>query len=659
MENFNFLSNLFKEYTNSGNQSILRMQSASLANVNIDNMRNEILEGDINENEQFSEIIKKKLDDIKKNSISKFEKQIKQINEKYDNYKNIIMKFISDKEKRILDLENPPRSSKGLYKYASQNIFKKMNNSIQICSNIINNIENNFELLNTFLMQNSLINYQNQIENFLIINSKLIEKCSILNKFNITELDTTNLNKIDYFQFYIKYLSQKKFETNAIAQNYTLKKNDLQNGIAFLMENFSGLKKLKLEEVNNSELLSILENIGINISKNDNRYKLTKFYLENFGTLDIKFEKNILNQISKLKVKKGTYANIPLINKVFIENNNKLSNLSLEYINMTDIGFKSLLLSLIKNPSISNTLEYLSLEGNRITMVKYEKEFVNSQNNFFQNLKTLNLSKNGIYKFEFSIENNSLPKLKFLDLTSNNIPTGSFMEMAIEHKSVLVLLNDNMFITNSQNNNNIYIKYLTETLPKFDSDIKSLNLNFTFDKEKQEHLSNLKLSQTVLISLINLDLSFCGISTDKLVNFISNNPKFLSLRYLNLRYNNIQSDFFEKILSNKEICLDNINFIDLSENEVVCSSVVQIESLGKFIEKNNNLENIQLINSGFFTELINQLKDNNPNSKQFKDVFLKLKEYLEKNKREFKFITNEGNNTFVKKEFQNFFNFKF
>ena len=41
-------------------------------------------------------------------------------------------------------------------------------------------------------------------------NYKLIENCSIINKFNFTELDTTNLNKIDYYKFYIKYLSQKK-----------------------------------------------------------------------------------------------------------------------------------------------------------------------------------------------------------------------------------------------------------------------------------------------------------------------------------------------------------------------------------------------------------------------------------------------------------------
>ena len=107
-------------------------------------------------------------------------------------------------------------------------------------------------------------------------------------------------------------------------------------------------------------------------------------------------------------------------------------------------------------------------------MVKYDAENAKIQDRFFQNLKYFNLSKNLIYKFEFFL--NALPKLKFLDLTSNNIPTGSFMDSVIKLKDKLVLLNDNMFITNSQNNNIKYIKYLSEKLPTFDTEIKNLNL---------------------------------------------------------------------------------------------------------------------------------------------------------------------------------------
>jgi len=351
--------------------------------------------------------------------------------------------------------------------------------------------------------------------------------------------------------------------------------------------------------------------------------------------------------------------NISIVSKLFIEENKNLVSLSLDYINMTNMGFKLLISSLIKNQNIANTLEYLSLEGNRITTVKYDKEDNHNQNKFFQNLKTLNLSKNGIYKFQFFLE--ALPKLKFLDLTSNNLPTSSFMERAINKhfKDKLVLLNDNMFITNSKNYNNTYINYLNDRLPKFDFEIKNLNLNFTYDIEKQSNLEKLKLSTNVVISLIKLDLSFCGLYTDVLVNFFKNNPKFLSLRSLNLRYNNIKGDFFGKILSNEEICFDNINFIELSENEIVCESLEKMENLVKFIQKHQNLENIQLINTGFFTNLISKIKDKDGKDENFKEVFLNFKKYLSENKRDFKFIINEGNATFVKKDFQNLFSFKF
>ena len=320
---------------------------------------------------------------------------------------------------------------------------------------------------------------------------------------------------------------------------------------------------------------------------------------------------------------------------------------------MTDIGFKSLILNLINNTHITNTLEYLSLEGNRITVVKYDKENNKNQNKYFQNLKYLNLSKNKIYKFEFFLR--VLPKLRFLDLTGNSIPTNSILERAIkpEFKDKLVLLNDNLFITNIQNNNNIYINYLNQNFPTFDFEIKNLNLNFTYDIEKQFNLEKLKISTNVMISLIKLDLSFCGLYTEVLINFFKNNPKFLSLQTLILRYNNINSDFFDKIMSYEEIYLGNINYIELSGNEIICENIEKIENLIKFIKSHQYLENIQLINTGFLTDLIIKIK-----KEDFKIKFLNLNDYLTENKREFQFIINEANPDFIIDELKSLFNFK-
>jgi hypothetical protein len=291
-------------------------------------------------------------------------------------------------------------------------------------------------------------------------------------------------------------------------------------------------------------------------------------------------------------------------------------------------------------------------------MVRYDSAHSKFQDRYFQNLKWLNLSRNNIYKFEFFLK--ALPKLKFIDLTTNNIPTASFMDFAIKSKDKLVLFNDNIFITNSQKNNEIYINYLNEIMPKFDTEIKTLNLNFTYDIENQTNLAQLILSKNIIFSLIKLDLSFCGLRTDVLINFFKNNPKFISLKQLILKYNNIKSDFFEKIIAAEEVCMDNINFLELSENEIICGTVQKIESLYKFIEKNKYLEAIRLINSNFFTDLIDKMKDNNKDSEKFKKFFDKLLKLTTETKRSFKFTINEGNKSFIKeKKHQCFFEFQF
>ena len=655
--NLSLLSYLFKECKNENQiNNFGRMKSISFSDIDADNFRNNFFDIDVIQNESFSNLIIKRLDKIKKCTIANFNNQINKFNKYFEDFKNQISVYIIVKEKNMENLANNERIRASFKKYSYKNIFKKINNMIEIYDNIINNIEKNFELLNKFCEQDNLIYSKNQLENFLINNYQSIEKCSLINQFNFTQIDTLNLFKIDYYKNYFSYLSQKKINIEESAKNYIINKDEVEAGAKFVKENFYHLEQLKIEGIDTEDFGSIIKNIESNINKNK-KYNLSKFCLQNFNSIEDISTNIKLNKVRKVKIRKSPYINFYLISKIFLQENKNLISLSLEHINFTDIGFRVLIPILIANPYTSQTLENLSLEGNRITVVKYDAENAKIQDRFFQNLKYFNLSKNLIYKFEFFL--NALPKLKFLDLTSNNIPTGSFMDSVIKLKDKLVLLNDNMFITNSQNNNIKYIKYLSEKLPTFDTEIKNLNLNFTYDIEKQTHLEKLKLSTIMSITLIKLDISFCGISTDVIVNFFKNNSKFLSLRHLNLRYNNIKGDFFEKMLDNEEICLDNLNFIDLSENEIICNTIEKTENLAKFIKKYQNFENIQLINSGFFSDWINNIKDINLKGEKFKEIYLSLKKYLEDNKREFKFITNEGNQSFVKKEFHNFFSFKF
>ena len=656
--NINLLSELFKDYRKSISKKYTGLRSVTFSNVIDDNFRKDFYDlGDEKDNIDFSEMIKIKLDEIKNSSISQFQNYIDNVNKKYDEFKNKIVDFIESKKRKLSDFEDPLNNKAFILKYAKQNIFIKINNIFEIYDNIINSIEKNFELLNLFYENSILMNSKKQIEDFLINNSNLIENCSVVSKFNFTKLDTSNIKEIKYYKYYINYLSQKKIEDEEEVMQYILKKDDMKNGLGFIKENFSLLGKLTLKGIITEDFDNILINISENMKKNQ-KTNITKLNVLNFSSIVPKNEINIqLNMLRKLKMQYGAYINISKISKIFIENNNNLTSLSLEDINLTDLGFKSLISSLIKNQSITKTLEYLSLEGNKISMVKYDNEHVSLQYKYFQKLKWLILSRNNIYKFDFAL--NVLPNLKFLDLTSNDIPTSSFMEIAIKEKGKLVLLNDNMFITNSPNNNDIYIEYLNERIPKFDTQIKNLNLNFTYDIGRQNNLEQLKLTNNVALSLIKLDLSFCGITTGVLVNFFKKNPKFICLKQLILKYNNIKADFFEKIIDIAEICLDSINFLDLSENEIICGTVQKMESLYKFIEKNKYLETFRLINSNFFSDLITKMKDFHQDSDKFKKVLDNLLKNMTETKRSFKFIINEGNKSSIVEKYQCLFEFQF
>jgi hypothetical protein len=656
--NINLLSELFKDYRKSISKKYTGLRSVTFSNVIDDNFRKDFYDlGDEKDNIDFSEMIKIKLDEIKNSSISQFQNYIDNVNKKYDEFKNKIVDFIESKKRKLSDFEDPLNNKAFILKYAKQNIFIKINNIFEIYDNIINSIEKNFELLNLFYENSILMNSKKQIEDFLINNSNLIENCSVVSKFNFTKLDTSNIKEIKYYKYYINYLSQKKIEDEEEVMQYILKKDDMKNGLGFIKENFSLLGKLTLKGIITEDFDNVLINISENMKKNQ-KTNITKLNVLNFSSIVPKNEINIqLNMLRKLKMQYGAYINISKISKIFIENNNNLTSLSLEDINLTDLGFKSLISSLIKNQSITKTLEYLSLEGNKISMVKYDNEHVSLQYKYFQKLKWLILSRNNIYKFDFAL--NVLPNLKFLDLTSNDIPTSSFMEIAIKEKGKLVLLNDNMFITNSPNNNDIYIEYLNERIPKFDTQIKKLNLNFTYDIGRQNNLEQLKLTNNVALSLIKLDLSFCGITTGVLVNFFKKNPKFICLKQLILKYNNIKADFFEKIIDIAEICLDSINFLDLSENEIICGTVQKMESLYKFIEKNKYLETFRLINSNFFSDLITKMKDFHQDSDKFKKVLDNLLKHMTETKRSFKFIINEGNKSSIVEKYQCLFEFQF
>ena len=107
--NFNNLSSLFKEYTIS-EMNFNRLQSISFSDTNVENFRKNFFDLNINKEEEFSEIITKKLDQIKTNSYSEFKNYMEQMNQNFDKFKDKLLSFIDSKEKKISNVPEPEKS---------------------------------------------------------------------------------------------------------------------------------------------------------------------------------------------------------------------------------------------------------------------------------------------------------------------------------------------------------------------------------------------------------------------------------------------------------------------------------------------------------------------------------------------------------------------
>ena len=102
---FNTLSNLFKEYQNSSTKNYSRLSSVSYSNEDVNNFRKDFYDFDINEEEEFSKYIMKKLDLMKKKSIEYFENNIKKIEEIFENLKYEYHLLLIIKKEKFLMLK--------------------------------------------------------------------------------------------------------------------------------------------------------------------------------------------------------------------------------------------------------------------------------------------------------------------------------------------------------------------------------------------------------------------------------------------------------------------------------------------------------------------------------------------------------------------------
>ena len=650
-ENRNVFTYFFKKYRNIENREnekpILENQKSQKSFKSFDNL--------IENNIDFNEVTTTILEEIKNNFINRINDLLNKYKTNFEEYKKNISDYLEKSKYNLFKVFNIPINNEILLKYVIKNIFNRIKNLLEIYDILIDNIEDNFELLNKYLSQREIIESKNPSEKFLNYFVESINNSSIISKFNFEEIDPLNIFHNNYYKSYLNFLKEEKKQPSI--KTFTIKMGEnpgISNIISFIKDNYDTFKQLKIDGIDTNQLKSIVDAFP------SNQMKLNKIKIQNFDFSKIPMEnrliENKLTKIKKLIFKKGVYINPLILSKIFINKGENITSLSLEKVNMTNLGWNNLLNNFYENDKIRENLKYLSLSGNSLSSINkdaHEIEEIN-KNKKFDNLKIFDLSKNEIYKFDMDLK--KIPALKLLDLSSNNFPTGSKMEFMKNYaKNMLVLFNDNIFITNSVENNLAYINYISQHIPNLDIDIKTLNLRFTYDIDNQKNFEILKFSPSLKISLIKLDLSFCGFSTSVIINFLKNNYGFFSLKNLKMKFNNIESYIFESLLDDK-IYLPNLTYMDLSHNEIPCFKPEENEFLIKFIQKFENLKRLKLSNTSFFENLINFISSDSLKDNRISKYYNILLSYLKENNRKFLFVVDNYNSLKIEEKYRKLFN---
>ena len=610
----------------------------------------------------FNELINIQLNEVKQNTLSYLDKAKSELDKKYTIYIQKINEYINENEKKISKFFTNFETNENFMNYADDKIFKQIDNLLEIHENIFSALEDHINLLFTFLEEYNLIQQKNPLENFLNRNSSEILNCWFLSKINFDKLSISNIitnkNLSDLVTGYISKKRENNFAKITIQKDTEGK---LSFETEFLRDNINNLKKLKFLGLPDDTVKIILTQL------NKRKKKFLEKEGENgFVELDDEAPVGIGKKLKSLSIiesniKTNNQAplpkiNLPVLRKVKI----KKSKLPLDYffdsivgqtsflriINMqncklSDKDFNIFFSYLNKKTYLQDSLQYLGFSENQFTYINL-KQFVLKGGNL-KNLQYFDLNKNNIY--EFVTDNfKALPVLKVLDLTDNNISNFSFFESIYsKHKkklmSCIVLMCNNLFISNNKENNKNYRKYLYECLPNFKYKIKKVNLSLLFNKDNNEELNILRISPYVKISMIKLNLSYCGLKTETVWKLFQNNYGLLNLVSLNLSYNFITNNYFV-LCGGQDILLEKLRTIDLSMNDINCNDIDIMEQIEKFINNYQKLKKIKIQENSFMNDLFLLYQQNKE----------KIDEIIDRlTKKEFKFdvdtihyaITNE------------------
>ena len=536
------------------------------------------------------------------------------INQTYNNYIDFINKYISDNEKKMTKIIEEKKNNDNFISYVDNNIFKQIETIFEIQENIFDSISDNIKILIDFLNEFNLIFERNPLEKFINLKGKKIFDSFLFNKINYKKINLTNLTLYSNFnQNFKKFLFEKN--EGSKSTSIVIKKDDKYNynlESEYFKENYSNLEKIKFCNLPSFDILNLNNNKCI-----CNKLLNIKFYDCKFNLYENENIQFVCPNLEKIKIKNCNFNMEFFLNFL---NSFKLKEIYIKKCGLNDNHLNEFLDFLSNKKELVKSLENLSIIGNRITKFDLKNYFIDKEL-VLSNLLNLNLSNNNIYNF--AIDNfKILPKIKRLDLTNNNFCTNILFSSIYEAKNeikAIVIFNNNLFITNNEENNKIYEKYIFDKILNFEYKISYFDFTLFFNKNNNDLLNNIKFSSNIKISIKYLKLCFCALNASNMKHFLTNNYGLFNLKKLNLSNNFLTNEIFQFDFS----CLEKLEIIDLSFNELEMKNLDYFNNFYNFIEKIRNLKLIKFQgNHDFQKDFFILLKHN---FSEIKEKLIKIK----------------------------------
>lgn len=452
------------------------------------------------------------------------------------------------------------------------------------------------------------------LENLNINIQKFYEQMETYTNNIVKIISHESLNELDDYanQLILKRENEKKIEEESQKKSEEVKniESPTPKGEGNLNDKPSPKREIKsilLDGKNND--ISNIKSIG-NLNDYD-QIILKDFSKENLENI-FNQSNNAINSTIEIIFKNCNLENLdmgklfPNINKLKIKNSklafdiknnfnmNNIEILKLENIGLIDNNFNDLFDKIRTNEQIRTKLKVFSVKNNKISFIDYKRGYADNilSSMIFTNLEILDFSYNKLYLFPNQIFN-CLEKIKFIDLTDNNI---SFPQNIIgliksaKIKKCLLLLTRNLAILKEPENIE-YNNYLKENLTKIDFPIRKIVLDNIFCGKLFNNIFDLDFS-FFKNSLEYLDLSNSQLHDNDLISLFNNQKIYFSnLKKLYLVANYLTQEFLYNLSSDNKYLINNLTTLRLSENEIKCTDVTKFK---KFLEFFKNLISLEL-----------------------------------------------------------------